>query len=87
MSSIYDYNDDGFRIKQQLAWLNYNMALSSIKEREWIPSSPPIPSPEVCKDTDGAENGNLWIVARDSPEQRILGGIVSFLLPKASEPW
>ena len=32
MSSIYDYNDDGFRIKQQLAWLNYNMALSSIKK-------------------------------------------------------
>lgn len=41
MSSIYDYNDDGFQIKQQLAWLNYNMALSSIKKREWIPSSPP----------------------------------------------
>jgi len=30
MSSIYDYNDDRFPIKQQLTWLNYDMALSSM---------------------------------------------------------
>jgi len=44
MSSIYDYSDEGFRIKQQLAWLNYNMALSSIKKGaciECIPCSLP----------------------------------------------
>ena len=34
MSSIYDYNDDRFPIKQQLAWLNYNMALSSVSSRK-----------------------------------------------------
>lgn len=40
MSYIYDYNDDGFRIKQQLAWLNYNVALSSIKKGACIACIP-----------------------------------------------
>jgi len=56
MSSIYDYNDDLFPIKQQLAWLNYNMALSLMSSRKGRvkgekPLSPTLPSPEPCKDT------------------------------------
>ena len=52
-----------FRIKQQLAWLNYNMAPVLNQERGVYRVQtlfPTLWSPEVRKDTDGAENGNLW---------------------------